>query len=142
MPHLIVWGSLRMYQSPLYYLSSFLMGTAGFTALDRLPRSRYTHLMRWAISLILTAFLLVVTVSWSCLMKWYWGREGKLIFADAFDMAHPMLVLALGLFSLCVCTMTFYWEGRDLNDERWPLQWIIFRAVTIMIPAFIFSNGL
>ena len=131
-----------MYQGPIYHITGFLIGTAGFTALDRLPRSRYTHLLRWIISVSLTVLLLTVTVSWSCLMKWYWGREGKLLFTDTFDVTHPMLVIALGLFSLCVCVMTFYWEGRDPDDERWPLRWIIFRAVTIMIPALIFSNSL
>lgn len=118
------------------------MGTVGFTTLERLPRSRYTHLLRWIVSIVLTGTLLIVTISWACLMKWFWGREGELIFSDAVDMAHPMLVIALGLFSLCVCVMTFYWEGRDLDDGRWPVQWIVFRAITIMIPAFIFSNSL
>lgn len=131
-----------MYQNPMLHVAGFVIGTAGFSVLDRVPRSQYTQLLRWFVSVILTGSLLVVTLSWSCLMKWYWGKSGQILFTDQFDLHHPLLVLGLGLFSLCVCVMTFYWEGRDTSETTWPIHWVVFRAVTIMIPAFIFSNGI
>lgn len=131
-----------MYRNPTLYITGFLLGTLGFSVLDNFPRGKYGQTLRFLISVLLTLILLGITVSWACIMKWYWHETGAILFQDSLDKAHPLLVLALGVFSLCVCTMTFYWETRDFPDNKWPLSRVLFRAVTIMIPSFIFSNGL
>lgn len=130
-----------MLQNPVSDMIGFSLGIGGYVAGVMSPWRKQGVFVKILASITLAAALLVAVLCWVCLIEIYWYQDGSAIITDQFDIGHPISMWCLAILSFIVCTMTFYWEDEGREDVHWPYRWIVFRATTTLITAFILSNG-